>query len=228
MNNGAITPKPSNQQLILSEIQNSPLLAQNSKKITLKKGQDALNSLDTLKYFYFVMSGKIKIYQIDFATSKEQTLYILSRSDMFDVLALLDGSHNEYLSEVLEESELIAVPMAQIEEMILKDAAFRHYFYAYLAEKLRSMESLALSLSFYDIYQRVVQLFSKFTYMQGDKAVLKTIDNLRHEDLASMIGTVRKVLSRTLGKLKEEGVIELSRKNIRIKNFQKLLDRLSV
>lgn len=228
MKSSTTPPQLSNQQLILTEIQKSPILSQKSKKIVLKKGEDALNSLDTLNNFYFVMSGKIKIFQIDFATSKEQTLYVLTRSDMFDVLALLDGSHNEYLSEVLEESELIAVPMSEIEEMILKDAAFRHYFYAYLAEKLRSMENLALSLSFYDIYQRVVQLFSKFTYMQDDKPVLKTIDNMKHEDIASMIGTVRKVLSRTLQKLKEEGVIELSRKNIRIKNFQKLLDRLSI
>jgi len=54
------------------------------------------------------------------------------------------------------------------------------------------------------------------------------VDNLKHEDIASMIGTVRKVLSRALQKLKKDGVIELSRKNIRIKDFQKLLDKLNV
>lgn len=226
--NSAITSKPSNQQLILSEIQKSPLISQNSKKIFLKKGEDPLNNLDTSSNFYFVMSGKIKIYQIDFVSSKEQILYLLSRSDMFDVLALLDGTQNEYISEVLEDSELISVPMKDIHGMILKDSVFRHYFYAYLAEKLKSMENLALSLSFYDVYQRVLQLFSKFTYMQDDKPVLKTIDNLKHEDIASMIGTVRKVLSRTLQRLKQDGIIELSRKNIRIKNFQKLLDKLNV
>jgi len=228
MNKGTIVKQPTNQQLILSEIQKYPLLSQSSKKIFLKKGEDPLNSLDTLNNFYFVMSGKIKIYQIDFNSEKEQTLYLLSRSDMFDVLSLLDGSENEYLSEVLEDSELVSVPMAQMRETILKDNAFRHYFYAYLAEKLRSMENLALSLSFYDVYQRLLQLFTKFTYMQDNKPVLKTIENLKHEDLASMIGTVRKVLNRSLQKLKQDGVIELSRKNIRIKNFQKLLDKLNI
>jgi len=228
MNSSAITQKPSNQQLILSEIQKSPLLSQKSKKIFLKKGENPLGSLDTQNYFYFVMSGKIKIYQIDFESSKEQILYILTRSDMFDVLALLDGTQSEYISEVLEDSELVAMPMNEIQEMIVKDAAFRHYFYAYLAEKLKSMESLALSLSFYDVYQRILQLFSRFTYMQDNKPVLKTVNNLGHEDIASMIGTVRKVVSRTLQKLKSDGVIELSRKNIRIKDFQKLLDKLSV
>jgi len=149
MDISTINTEPSQQQLILAEIQKSPLLSQKSKKIVLQKGEDPLNSLDTLKNFYFVMSGKIKVYQIDFSSSKEQTLYMLTRSDMFDVLTLLDGSQSEYISEVLEECELISVPMQEIQEMILKDNAFRHYFYAYLAEKLRSMENLALSLSFY-------------------------------------------------------------------------------
>jgi CRP/FNR family transcriptional regulator, cyclic AMP receptor protein len=228
MDNNTVVEKVSNQQLILSEIQKSPLVSKHSKQISLKRGEDALNSLDTTNYFYFVMSGKIKIYQIDFQTSKEQILYLLSRSDMFDVLSLLDGSQNEYISEVLEDAELISVPMEDMKEMILQDNTFRHYFYAYLAEKLRSMENLALSLSFYDVYQRVVQLFTKFTYMQDSKPVLKTVDNLKHEDIASMVGSVRKVVNRTLQKLKKDGVIELSRKNIRIKNFQKLLDKLNV
>jgi CRP/FNR family transcriptional regulator, cyclic AMP receptor protein len=228
MDNSAIVEQPTNQQLILSEIQNSPLVSKESQKIFLKQGDDALNTLDTINYFYFIMSGKIKIYQIDFQTSKEQILYLLTRSDMFDVLSLLDGSENQYISEVLEDAELISVPMKDMQEMILNDNAFRHYFYAYLAEKLKSMENLALSLSFHDIYQRVLHLFTKFTYMKDNQATLKSIDNLKHEDLASMIGTVRKVLNRTLQKLKKDGVIELSRKNIRIKNFQKLLDKLNV
>lgn len=228
MNDDTMVAQPSQQQLILSEIQKSPLVSKRSKKIFLKAGEDALNSLDTTNYFYFIMSGKIKIYQIDFQTSKEQTLYLLSRSDMFDVLSLLDGSQNEYISEVLEDAELVSVPMEDMKDMIVADSAFRHYFYAYLAEKLRSMENLALSLSFYDVYQRVVQLFTKFTYMQDDKPTLKTVDNLKHEDIASMIGTVRKVLNRSLQRLKKDGVIELSRKNIRIKDFQKLIEKLSV
>jgi len=228
MNDGTEVQEKTNQQFILSEIQNSPLISKYSRKVFLKRGEDPLNNLDTVNNFYFVMSGKIKIYQIDFVSSKEQILYLLTRSDMFDVLSLLDGSENQYISEVLEDAELVCVPMKEMREMILHDNVFRHYFYAYFAEKLKSMENLALSLSFYDVYQRVLQLFTRFTYMQDNKPVLKTIDNLKHEDIASMIGTVRKVVSRTLQKLKKDGVIELSRKNIRIKNFQKILEKLNV
>ena len=220
--------KPHTQQLILKEVEKSPFISKTQKKIYLKKGEDPLNTIDTKNYFYFVISGKLKIYQIDFKTSKELTLYMLSRGDMFDVVSLLDGNPNQYISEVLEDTELISIPLEDVKQMILEDNAFRQLFYTYLAAKLKSMENLAVSLSFYDVYQRVLQLFTNFTYMQDNKPTLKIIDNLRHEDIASMVGTVRKVVNRSLQKLKKDGVIELSRKNIQIKNFQKLLDKLNI
>jgi len=216
------------QQLILKKIKDSALIVANRKDLYFKKGDDPLSYADTLNYFYFIMSGKIKIYQIDLHSSKEQILYLLSYGDMFDVVSLLDKKPNEYLSEVLEDTHIIQVPLRDVEAMILEDVRFRHYFYTYLAQQLKSMEELAVSLSFYDVYQRVLQLFAKFTEVVEGKSQLKVIDNLSHEDLASMIGTVRKVLNRSLQRLKNDGIIEISRKNIHIKNFQKLLEQLSV
>ena len=216
------------QQLVLQEIDNFSLLQKHQERVVFTKGEDPLNSVDTQKYFYFVLSGKIKIFQIDFHSSKEQTLYLLSRGDMFDVVSLLDGSKREYLSEVLEDVQLIQLPLEDVQEMIVQDSNFRQLFYSYLASQLKSMESLAVSLSFYDVYQRVLQLFTKFTYMKDNKAVLRVIDNLTHDDLASLVGSVRKVVNRSLQKLKADGVIELSRKKIHIKDFQKILDKLDV
>jgi len=219
--------KNTSQQLVLKEVQNSPLVVKNQKDLYLKKGDDPLSSGDTQKYFYFVISGKIKIYDIDFQTSKEQTLYMLSHGDMFDVVSLLDGKPNQYISEVLEDTHLIQVPLDDVKQMILKDEKFRQYFYHYIASQLRSMEDLAISLSFYDVYQRVVQLFTRFTQTIDGKTKLRVIDNLSHEEIASMVGSVRKVVNRTLQKLKKDGIIEVSRKNIHIKNFEKLLESLN-
>lgn len=215
------------QSLVLSGLQQLPHREKNQKKVFFKKGEDPLNSVDTSKYFYFVLSGKIKIFQIDFSSSKEQTLYLLSRGDMFDVVSLLDGTIREQLSEVLEDVELIQMPIEDVQEMILLDNNFRQLFYSYLASQLKSMENLAISLSFYDVYQRVLQLFTKFTHIKDGKPKLEKIDNLKHEDIASMVGTVRKVVNRSLQKLKKDGIIELSRKKIHIKNFKKILDKLT-
>jgi len=217
------------QQLILKEFQKLSPTEYKQKHKKFKKGEDPLNSTDTSKIFYFIMSGKVKIYEIDFNSSKEQILYLLSRGDMFDVVSILDKRlENEYLSEVLEELEVVEVPLEDVQEMILEDKQFRDFFYSYLAQQLRSVEELAISLSFYDVLQRIVQLFTKYTHTNKNKTDLTIIDNLKHDDIASMVGSVRKVVNRSLQALKKDGVIELSRKKIQIKDFQKLLDKLSV
>ena len=216
------------QQLVLQEVKNSPLIVKNQKKLFFKKGENPLSSADTLNYFYFIMEGKIKIFDIDFNSSKEQILYILTHGDMFDVISLLDGKTNQYISEVLEDTIIIQVPLEDVKLMILKDEKFRQYFYTYIASQLKSMEDLAISLSFYDVQQRVLQLFARFTHTVNGESKLKVIENLSHDDIASMIGSVRKVVNRSLQRLKQDGIIEISRKRIHIKNFQKLLDKLNI
>jgi len=214
------------QELILREVRSSTLVSQHQKDLYFKKGADPLSSVDTDKYFYFVVDGKIKIYQVDLESAKEQTLYLLSHGDMFDVVSLLDGKPNDYLSTVLEDTHLIQVPLSDVQALILEDEKFRHYFYAYLAKQLRAMEQLAVSLSFYDVYQRVIQLFARFTEVKNGIAELKVINNVSHEEIASMVGSVRKVVNRSIQELKKDGIIEVSRKKIHLKNFQKLLNKL--
>jgi len=216
------------QQLVLQQINKSSLVVQNKKDLYFTKGDNPLSFIDTEKYFYFIMSGKIKVFQIDFESSKELTLYMLSYGDMFDVVSLLDSQTNQYTSEVLEDTHLVQVPLEDVKAMILADSQFRQYFYSYLAKQLNSLENLAVSLSFYDVYHRVLKLFAKFTEIVNGKTKLKIIDNITHDDIASMVGSVRKVVNRSLQRLKKDGIIEIQRKKIHIKNFQKLLDKLTL
>jgi len=193
------------------------------KRRHFKKSQGSFN---TQRFFYFILWGKIKISQINFETSKEQTLYLLSSGDMFDTTTLLDGKETEYIIEVLSECEVVEVPIEDIRELLAKDTSFQRFFFPYLAKQLREMETLAVDLSLYDVYQRLTHLFAK--YVDGETVLpkFKVIENLSHEELASMVGSVRKVVNRTLQKLKEDGIVELSRKQIKLLDLKKLLDKL--
>ncbi|MEA3372966.1 MAG: helix-turn-helix domain-containing protein, partial [Campylobacterota bacterium] len=61
---------------------------------------------------------------------------------------------------------------------------------------------------------------------QNDKAYpVKLINDLSHEVLAQMIGSVRKVVNLNIQELKKEGVIASIRGKLSIKDLQKLLER---
>ncbi len=206
----------------INEVTHVPVI-QRQKRLLVEKGE---SNFDTERFFYFILSGKIKISQINFETSKEQILYLLSGGDMFDVAALLDGKSSDYLIEVIESGEVVEVPIADVRELLSKEPSFQRFFFPYIAKQLRSMEELAIDLSLYDVYQRIIRLFAKYVDENKQHPKLGIIENLSHEEIASMVGSVRKVVNRALQKLKKDGIIDVSRKQIKLLDLQKLLQKI--
>ncbi len=215
-----------NNALILKELEKSKKLPQieTQHHLVFEKGE---NNFDTTRYFYFIISGKIKVSEINLENGHEQTLYLLSSGDMFEVTTLLDGNPHDYIIEVLERSEVIAVPLKTVRELLHKDPSFQSFFFPYVAEQLRSMENLAVDLSLYSVYQRIIRLFARFVDRSESKPNLRLLENFSHEEIASMVGSVRKVVNRALQQLKQEGVIDVSRKQLKLTSLQKLLDKLN-
>ena len=145
---------------------------------------------------------------------------------MFEVSALLDGKASEYLIEVVQSGEVVEVPIADVRELLSKEPSFQRFFFPYVAKQLRAMEELAIDLSLYDVYQRIVRLFVKFVKNDANNPKLGILENLTHEELASMVGSVRKVVNRALQKLKKDGIIDLSRKQIKLLDLDKLLQKI--
>lgn len=202
-----------------------PNLLTQKKTIRYCAGEEAFTSDESLHYFYFIMRGKIKISQLNPQTGKEQTIQLLSRGDMFDIITLLDGQSHEYLSTALEESEVIQVPIRHIRELIETNPAFNRYFFPYLGKQMRRMEDLAVDLSLYDVYHRLLRLFAR--NVEGeDESSLALINDLSHEEIAALVGSVRKVVNRNLQQLKNEGLIDISRKQIILKDLEKILEQL--
>jgi len=219
-----ITDQEPSSQLLLNELHSRNIITQpTQQRRRVAKGS---SDFDTANYFYFIIHGKIKISQINLEDGKEQTLYMLGSDDMFDVASLLDGKEREAIIEVLEEAEVLEIPIESVRELLAQEPTFQKLFFPYIAKQLRSMEDLAVDLSLYSVYQRLIHLFIRNLDQKSIRPKLKMIDNLSHEEIASMVGSVRKVVNRALQKLKKEGVINLSRKKIELSSIQKLLNKI--
>jgi len=126
----------------------------------------------------------------------------------------------------LDDVKLLVFPIELFREWIETKPSFNKLFLPYVAKQLRDVETLASDLSLYDTTTRLVKLIAKNIEKQGDQQTLKLINNLSHEELASLVGTVRKVLNRNLQTLKKQGLIDVKRKEIFIKDSQNLLEHL--
>lgn len=192
------------------------------------KGETVFSPEELLEHFFVVFEGRIKVSQIEFTTGKEQTLKILTTGDMYDVVSLFDRKlHDNLLTALDEETRVLVFPVEVVRQWVESNNSFNQLLFPYIARQIRELEELAADLSFYSTSQRLLKLIVK-NIDPARPNHLKLIHDLPHEEIASLIGTVRKVLNRDIQKLKKEGVIEVERKNIRLKNSQKLLDALKL
>ena len=196
------------------------------KIVTFYKNMPAMTSDETLRYFYFIIEGRIKVYQFNFETSKEQTIKILSRGDMFDVIVLLDDQPHEVVTEAYEESKALRVPIDVVRSWIDENKEFRKLIFRYIANEMRSLEELATDLSLHDTSTRFIKLLLK--HFDPKTAKLRLIQDLPHEEIASLIGTVRHVVNRHIQELKKDGSLEVERRRLRLADISKLIDRVQV
>jgi len=193
--------------------------------IKYTKNDYPFSSDDSLNWFYIITSGKIKVYDINFETNREQTLYLLVRGDMFDVVTLLDGALHELAIDVLEAGEALRFPIEKVREWMRENRNFESLIYKYVAKQIRQVENLAIDLSLYETKDRLLKLLLKNKELMSKKGI-NLLENLSHSEIASLIGTVRHIIDRHLKELKNKEVIDKEKKSIILKDATKVLEML--
>ncbi|NPA28515.1 MAG: Crp/Fnr family transcriptional regulator [Epsilonproteobacteria bacterium] len=198
---------------------------ENGTIIKFDKDNHPFDVDSTLKWFFIIISGKVKIYEINFETNREQTLYLLVKGDMYDVVTLLDNRPHEVMVDVLEKGEAIRFPINKVREWMRKFPAFEQLIYKYIATQIRNVEHLAIDLSLYDTKERLLKLLLRNVETLEKKGV-NILEKLSHSEIANLIGTVRHIIDRHLKELKDEKIIEKEKRKIVLKDAKKLLEML--
>ncbi len=191
------------------------------KVVSYKKRETPFLDGELEKFFYIVLKGKIKTYQMNFENSKEQTIFIYRTGDMFDTLILLDGKPHDVMYEVLEDIELLELPINKVREWLKTNEQFNRHFFPYIASQMRHTEELATDLSLLPTSERLSKILLR-NINPNDK-YHQLLQNLSKTEIAKLIGTVRNVVERHLKDLEEREIIKNQRKKIYIKDVKKLL-----
>lgn len=168
------------------------------------------------EFAYIVLSGKIKVSRINHSNGKEQILKILRKSDIYDISYILNPKLEDKYNIItaLEDTEVLELPINIIRKWIDINIEFKEFFYSHVSEYINSLESLTENISLESTYSRLLTLITN--NFNPNSKQYKILDNLTHEEIAALIGTVRAVLNRDLQKMKEEGIIDIKRKKIEV------------
>jgi len=199
-------------------------LIEYGKVLSFKKKETPFLDNELTRFFYIVLKGKIKSFQMNLESAKEQTLFVYRSGDMFDTITLLDGKPHDVLYEVLEKSDVLQLPIDKVREWLRNNEQFNRIFFPYIASQMRHAEELASDLSLYSTAERLSKLLLQ-NINPNDRHYYQLLQNLSKTEIAKLLGTVRNVVERHLKELEEKQIIENQRKNIYVKDVKKLLEQ---
>ncbi len=196
--------------------------------ITLPK-KSVIPSWQTNESFFIVIKGRVKISRIDPETGREYTVFLLDRGDAFDIISLLEGKEHDIIVEAIDELQLLKTSIKTARRWLDCHPDFNKNFLPYLGAKMHSLEDAAADLALYDTTTRLARLILHYVDTKSDRQkngyAVTLINDLSHEALAQMVGSVRKVINLDIQRLKKDGVIEASRGNLFVKDLHKLAKR---
>ena len=182
-----------------------------------------LDAQQTTRKFCILLEGRVKIVSRSDDGPREITLFLLGPGDAFDVVSLLDQQAHDLSAEALDNVVLLSASTEQVRTWIANHPEFNRTFLPYLGRKMALLSELATDLTLHDTGVRLARLILRHVDPQSATHEVRLINNLSHEELANMIGTVRVVANRQIQNLKRQGIVDARRGHLIVKDLDGLI-----
>jgi CRP/FNR family cyclic AMP-dependent transcriptional regulator len=158
---------------------------------------------DVSDSFYIVESGKVKVF-VDDEAGNQVILNILAAGDTFGELALLDDEPRSASVMTLTDVMLIAISRAHFIPFLVDNPDIGAAMMRTLAKRIRSLTDSVRDLALLDVYGRVARLLERLA--GGEDQAIRP--RLTHQEIASMVGSSREMVSRVMKELTVGGYVE--------------------
>ena len=175
---------------------------------------------DAANKVYLIEKGKVKIGYYS-EEGDEIVKAILTRGEIFGETAILGESIREEFAQSIDNSTSICpVGVNTMHDLMRNNKTFSLKIYKFIGFKLKKLERRLQLLLFKDAKTRLIEFIDELCADYGydcEKTGDKVIQHpYTQKDIACLIGTSRPTLNILLNELKEEKIIEFTRKEIRI------------
>ena len=171
---------------------------------------------------FLVESGRVKLFKTS-AEGREQVLLLAGPGHSFNDVAVFDGGPNPAAAAALDRVVVYLLPTANIVSVVRLNPEAAMALAREFAGRLRHLSDLVEDLSFRHVTSRLAKLLLQYT-QQEDPTIARP--RFTQQELASMVGSVREVVGRSLAALEREGAIRIDRSRILVAD-RDVLQRLA-
>jgi CRP-like cAMP-binding protein len=179
------------------------------KEMRYDKGSIFLSEGGWTNSLYFIVSGLVKVYKTS-TNGKEQVLHIAPPGDSLNDVSLYDNGPNAAGMVALTPIVLYAIDKKDVIRVLQENPNLMMNVIRALAERVRRDSNLLEALSSSQVLVRLAKLF--LGRYGGEEFTVGL--NLTQKDMASLVGSSREMVNRSLKTIEEMGGIRLSRRKV--------------
>jgi CRP/FNR family transcriptional regulator, cyclic AMP receptor protein len=180
------------------------------------KGVRVFHEGDHSDACYIVRSGDLRVTR-EHPDGRAIALATLGTGDIFGELAMLDREARSASVEALSESELLALPAADVRRLLHGSSEITVKLVVALTRRLREANERIARQSFQTVPSRVAGVLSQLI---AEEAPLEGRDGvtirMTQADLAQLAGTSRESVSRFLATLERAHVVRVGRGRVTV------------
>jgi len=173
--------------------------------------------------FYLVKSGRIKVSRTS-KEGREHIFYYAYPGDAVCDFSIFLEENSPLSASATVKSVVYYIGKQDLLNLIKNIPDLSMILIKHLSQRLKLFADIVEDLSFKNVPSRLakilVDMVEREGVKQGDNVLLKR--NITLYEMASMVGTVREVITRSLQKLEKDGVLNISRREIEIVDLEKL------
>lgn len=193
--------------------------AELTREKTYPKGSVILFENDRGDSLYLVASGQVKVVLIG-EDGREVILSVLGSGTFFGEMALIDDAPRSAHVIAMEDSTLLVLRREDFQSRLRSSPEVAISLLRELSRRLRRADEKIGSLVLLDVNGRVADLLLRAASEEDGEMIRR---KMTHHTIAQMIGSSRETVSRTMRDFVERGLIQVTRKDITIKDRQALL-----
>lgn len=201
-------------------------LAAHGRERKLSRGQMLFTANQPAEGMYVVLSGSVRAFREN-VDGREQTIHVEGVGGTLAEVSVFDGGPYPSSTMAEEDSELLFLAKKDVRRFLLQHPEAALTALAILARKLRTVASLVEQLALKDVTQRLATLLLEEA-RRKNPALLDGVSfsmPLSHTQLASRLGSVREVVTRSLQKLVQQGIVAIHGHRIVILDLQALQEQ---
>ena len=165
---------------------------------------------------YLVRKGDLRVTR-EHPDGRAIALATLGPGDLFGELAMLDGEARSASVETLTDSELLALPAADVRRLLADHPEISVKLIGALTKRLRETNERVARQSFQTVPSRVAGVLTQLIADENATAGRQGITIcMTQTDLAQLAGTSRESVSRFLAILERAGVVRVGRGRVTV------------